>query len=86
MSYHRSQNRKQRLNRLYNKTKHKCSTGGVYYDDNKDRLVFYQLSSRTNGYQKWLKSKLNRKLRKDNLNIYPNSLYKRKYEYWWDIF
>lgn len=82
MSYRRSCEEKQRIAKLYKKTKHKYGRG-VYYDRNKERHVRYYISKRGRG--KWLRRQSNKKVRKSQrLPIF--CAYRRMYDYWWELF
>ena len=88
MSWKRSQQRKNRLVRLYNKTKYNYGSG-VWYNEDSDRYYRYYVSghggncSRT----KFLKQMSRRKVRRNR--VYQSSgkgHYRKLYDLWWELF
>lgn len=86
MGYKRARERKRQLKKLYDKTKYSYSSGGCYYDYKKNRYVQYSYSSNSKT-PKCYKTRANRKVRKvreEDLGSAP-SLYKKFYDYWWNL-
>lgn len=83
MAYKQAQNRKKRLMRTYNQTKH-STRGGVWFDEDTGRYIKYAASN-TPGYSKTLRRVSNRKLRHSDIT-YRNSTYKKVYDYWWILY
>ena len=88
MSWKRSQQRKNRLVRLYNKTKYNYGSG-AWYDEDSDRYYRYYISghgghcSRT----KFLKRMATRKARRDKNDFSQNKgFYRKMYDLWWELF
>lgn len=82
MSYKRVEQRKKRLEKLYNETKHGYAAG-VYYDRRKERYIRYYRGN------KWLKvhcSRITRRKLKDTEAIYNRGQYKKLYDYWWELY
>ena len=81
MSYRRKQEENHRLKKLYDKTK--CSYGaGAYYDERKDRFIRYSC------HNKWTKTycrRITRRRLKNKCDHYSGCLYKKFYDYWWEI-
>lgn len=82
MSYRRKQQEKAINKRLYDETKTKYGSG-AYYDNRKDRIVIYSLSSNSK-MPKYLKRRNNKAVRRAR-GLYSNKLYKRLGEYLWEI-
>ena len=82
MGYRRSQERNRRLKKLYGDTKNSYGAG-AYYDTDKGRDIQYSPRRHT-GYAKYLRKISNRKVRR-NKDHYNNGLYRRLYDYWWEL-
>ena len=83
VSYRRSVQTKARLKRLSKKTPH-CYAGGAWYDPEKGRYIRIYISGRT------ARPKFHRKMSNKKLRRYPevmnHGLYRKVYDYWWEIF
>lgn len=83
MAYKQAQNRKKRLLKTYNATKHGYGAG-VWLDDCTGCYRKYH-ACRTSGYTKYLRRLSNRKVRKSK-DIYNYGAYRKLYDYWWTLF
>ena len=83
MAYKQAQERKKRLLKTYQKTKHSYGSG-VWFNDRKGFYVRYS-ASRTPGYTKYLRRLSNRKVRR-NKDFYNYGSYRKLYDYWWTLF
>lgn len=81
MSYHRKQEEKHQLNKLYNKTKNSYGAG-AWYDEDKNRIIRYSCHIKRD---KILCRRITRKRLKRNSSCYSGCIYKRFYDYWWEI-
>lgn len=86
MSWQRSTETKRRLKNLYDKTKYKYARG-VWYDEEKDRLIRFQISNKGRASRTaYVKRKCNRAIRRHKMEIGGGKGHYRKMsEYWWDI-
>lgn len=85
MSFNRKKEDKIRLEKLYLKTKNRYGCG-VYYDENKKRYIKYSYGSKL--FRKYLKRQSSKKVRIkfDKYNkIQEKSLYKKTFDYWWNL-
>ena len=81
MSYHRKQEEKHRLKKLYNETKNSYGAG-VWYSEEKHRYIRYTC------HNEWTKThcrRITRRRLNSNYNCYSGCLYKKFYDYWWEI-
>lgn len=80
MDYKSKQEEKRRLQKLYNETK-TFFRAGAYFDDKKGRIIRFYVCPEG---KKFLKKRSRRAVRhnKENLN---GSLYKRFYDYWYEL-
>lgn len=83
MSYHRCQEDKRRLRKLYNKTKNDWGSG-VWYDDKKKRYIRIYLSN-VSGHSKYWRRVSNKKVRKTKILLRYNQ-YKKVFDYWWTLY
>ena len=83
MAYNQSRERKRRLLKLYNETKYKYGSG-VFYDEDKNRYIRYSPSKKSS-VPRWLRKQSNRKYRRHR-DILNHNLYKKVYDYWWELF
>ena len=81
MSYQRKQEEKRRLKKLYDKSKFLYGMG-AYWDEDKNRFIRYSCHNRLT---KLYCRRITRKRLKNNYNCYSDCLYKRLYDYWWEI-
>ena len=82
MSHHRSIEDERRLKKTYEETKNSWGPG-VWYDERKSRYI------RANFTDTWLKKHCARIIRrklKNNDTFNQKSLYKRYYDYWWELY
>lgn len=82
MSYQRSREDKRRLKKTYEETKNEYGPG-VWYDEKKKRYIRLDFTS------SWLKTHcrhmIRRRLKKsDSFN--EKGLYKKYFDYWWELF
>ncbi len=81
MSYNRKWEEKRRLKKLYNETKYGYGVG-AFYDENKNRIIKYSC------HNKWTKEHCRRMIRrrlKNKFGNYSGCIYKKLYDYWWEI-
>lgn len=82
MSYKRAQERNRRLKKLYDKTKNSYGAG-VWFSERKNRYIRYSC------HNEWLKTHTRRTTRrriKQNNDFYQKgNLYKKNYDYWWEL-
>ena len=82
MSYQRSQEDKRRLKKTYEETKNSYGPG-IWYDEEKRRYI------RADFTNAWLKIYCRRQIRHKLKNedvLSEKSLYKRYFDYWWELF
>ena len=81
--YKQARNRRKRLEKTYEQTKHSYGSG-VWFDE--DRGFFYKYAaSNTPGYTKMLKRISNKKVRKSE-EIGSYGAYRRTYDYKWVLY
>ena len=80
MSYYRKQEDSHRLKKLYNETKNSYRAG-VYYDEQKGRFIHYSCH---NEKTKTRCRRITRRRLKEE-ECCSGCLYKRFYDYWWEI-
>lgn len=81
MSYHRKQEEKRRLNKLYNETRNSYGAG-AYYDYEKNRIIKYSCHRKQ---EKLHCRRMIRRRLKNQTGCYSGCIYKRFYDYWWSI-
>lgn len=82
MSHKRKEEDKKRLKKVYEETKNGYGPG-VWFDDKKRRYVRLDFTN------KWLKTHTTRIIRRKLKNehcFFEKSLYKKYYDYWWELF
>ena len=84
MSYHRSQEEKRRLKKLYNTIGVRYWPGGAWYSDKKERYVRYWRSGHHSKYCKFCQRQANRAVRRAR-HVDSYSHYRKLYDYWWEI-
>ncbi|MCI6366999.1 MAG: hypothetical protein MR911_10970 [Spirochaetia bacterium] len=80
MNYKSKQEEKRRLQKLYNKTKTSFGAG-AYFDNKKNRIIRYYIYPEGKKFLKRLSRRTVRR-NKEKLN---GSLYKRLYDYWYEL-
>ena len=83
MSYRRSKETKRRLKKLNKETENSCCAG-AYFDEDAKRYVKYG-PNRGSGNTKFLKKRSNKRLRQSK-ELLNHGCYKKKYDYWWELF
>lgn len=83
MSYNSCLKRKNKILKLYLKTKTKCG-GGVYFDKKKNRYIKYSISD-ANKNTKLIRRIAHKKVRKTKYLI-NGSYHKKIYDYKWTIY
>lgn len=79
MSHKRKVGDKRRLRKTYRQTQNSWLVG-VYYDEDKDRLVrVYQGSM-----AKYFRRRTNKRLRKEETTL-QHGKYRRIFDYWWEL-
>ena len=82
MSYRSSIEDKRRLKKIYSETKNSYGPG-VWYDEEKERYIKLDFTST------WLKHYCRKSIRrkmKDNDTFNQKGLYKKYFDYWWELF
>lgn len=79
MSFFRKKEEKRRLRNLYYETKGRYGPG-AFWSDRKERFM------RWYGNGKELRTIANRKVRRRKNELYNKGLYKKIYDYWWELF
>lgn len=83
MSYKSCLKRKNKILKLYLKTKNKYGSG-VYYDRKKNRYIKYSISD-TNRKTKIIRRAAHKKTRRTK-NLINGSYHKKIYDYYWTIY
>lgn len=82
MSYRRSKERNHRLKKLYELTKNEYGAG-AYYDVRKGRYIRYAAGGQNS--RKYLRRVSSKKMRRTP-EVLNHSLYKRSFDYYWELF
>ena len=83
MAYKQSQQRNQRLRKLYNETCH-CYGSGAYYDE--ERKCYFRYYCHNKNYKKQGSRKYKRWRSQSETALSKSNFHKRIYDYWWQIF
>lgn len=83
MAYKQAKNRRKRLVKTYEETKHSYGSG-VWYDEDRGRYIKYTASN-TPGYAKQLRRIGNKKVRKA-AEVGTHGSYRKNYDYKWVLF
>lgn len=80
--WYRNRVEKQRLKRLYDKTKNSYGAG-AYYDEDKKRYIKYSCNSKA--VRQIMNNKVRTKLKKNHEDTVQNGQYKKLADYWWNL-
>jgi hypothetical protein len=83
MAYKQAKNRRKRLVKTYEETKHKYGSG-IWYDEDRGRYIRCTASN-TPGYAKILRRICNKKVRK-SADVGNFGVYRKSYDYKWTLY
>ena len=82
MNHQGSVERKRRLKKLSDLTRHNYGGGGAWYNEEKKRYIRYYRGSRS----KYLKKLGNRRVRRDRTRVLNNGEYRKVFDFWWELY